>query len=159
MPASDYVKASGVRVHAGQKGRVYPPEGGEFKGGEIWFGRAPVKGIDTHLYALLKIAADELKISIFASSVDTGTHAKSSRHYRGCAVDIAAVGLVDEPLKPARLTNAFALRLAWWFAALGFEPYENGPWPAVLFGPPRSELNRTKLDHRDHIHASLAKPP
>lgn len=150
MPIADYLRATGVRVHGGEVGEVYKNVG------KITFARAPIKGADENLFACLKIAADQLKLWIGCSSIDTGTHTKGSRHYTGRAADISEVTpMTDSSPNAAFLTNSDAVRLVTYLLEEGFHVGEGKPWAAVLFGPPRSRWNSSIVDHRDHVHVSI----
>lgn len=153
MPLSDYLTASGHRVHGGEQGLVYTNVG------RIWFSKAPKVGIDSNLLAVLKIAVDQLHLTININSVDTGTHSPSSRHYSGRAADINKVGPILGQREQATLTNPHALRLARFLLANGFRIGEGGPWAAVLFGPVHTALNPTGISHDTHLHASLPWAP
>lgn len=151
MIAPTLLIASGRRVLAGQSGEVH------IGAGKISIARAPIHGVDDHLWLILKLAVDDLRLPVLVSSVDTGQHVPGSRHYDGRAVDISKVGLAGGRWKPATLNNADAGHLANWLLANGFRIGEGGPWPAILFGPPHTRLNPSSIDHSTHLHVSLPK--
>jgi hypothetical protein len=146
------LKASGARILAGIAGSVYHHHG------QILITRAAVKGIDSNLLRVLEAAVDDLEISIEINSIDTGAgqHVPTSRHFHGCAVDIDRVGLVGHPLEEAHIANKEARELVQWLIDHGFVAgHENGPYPAVLFGPVGCKWNRTQIGHVSHLHVSL----
>lgn len=153
MPVADYLKPSGQRRFKGQAGWLY--EGA----GRIHVARAPVKGVDSHLWALLKLAVDALKIDLNISSIDTGQHATNSRHYDGRAVDISRVGEAGKVWRPATLLNADAVRLVQWLMKQGVKVGEGRPQPALLFGPVGHKWNSSRVNHADHLHLSLPRAP
>lgn len=150
MPVSDFDRASGVLIRRGMIGRVYTNVG------IIHCDRAPRRGLDSHLWAVLKIAVDQTGSHIHISSIDTGKHAKLSRHYRGLAADLWKIGPVGDTPRRADLANPQAVRFARYLAANGFRYKEYGPWGCVLLGPPESAYNETSVDHEDHLHVSIS---
>jgi hypothetical protein len=153
MPVEEYLTASGRRVHGGEAGVVYSETG------TILFHRAPVKGIDENLFAVLKIAVDQMGLYLVISSIDTGHHVPGSRHYDGRAADISRVGSSSRTVKSAGLSNPFASRLATYLQRHGFRVGEGGPWPGLLWGPVQSPLNPTSIPHDTHLHCSLPRRP
>jgi len=154
VPISDYLRASGTRVHAGETGQVY------LNVGKIAISKASIRGMDANLFAVLKIVVDQLTLSINVNSVDTGQHAKGSRHYVGRAVDINKISRMgDTTPDQAMLTNLLAREMVEYLLAEGFHVGEGKPWAAVLFGPPRTRWNTSKADHTTHLHMSLAPRP
>lgn len=154
MPISDYLRASGILIHAGETGELYENVG------RLTVSKAAIRGIDLHLWAVLKICADELKLWLNVNSIDTGRHVPKSRHYQGRAADVNQVTPIAASTgSPAVLTNPAALLLIDYLLAGGFYVGEYRPWPAVLFGPPKTRWNPSRVDHRTHLHCSLAPKP
>lgn len=158
MPLTDFLNASGQRVHAGQVGRVYD------KVGEIWISKASIKGVDANLWGCLKHCVDVLGLKIQVNSTDTGFHVANSRHYQGRAVDInridRAPGGPGAPTHVAELANVEALRLVNYLLAHGFgigERKRGTSQPGIIFGPPGHRFNPTLLEHSTHLHVSLPK--
>lgn len=151
---SDYLRASGVLVHKGETGEVYENVG------RINISKASIRGMDQNLFACLKIVVDQLKLAINVNSIDTGAHAKGSRHYVGRAADINKISdVADTTPDQAMLTNPKALEMVEYLLAEGFHVGEGKPWAAVLFGPPRTRWNPSTSDHTTHLHLSLAPRP
>ncbi len=154
MPISDYLRATGILVHAGETGEVYENVG------RITISNAAIRGVDQNMWACLKIAVDELKLAINVNSIDTGAHAKGSRHYVGRAVDINKISAVgDTTPDQAMLSNPKAREMIEYLLAEGFHIGEGKPWAAILFGPPRTRWNPSTSDHTTHLHMSLAPKP
>ncbi len=155
MPASEYLHASGIKVHAGEEGLLYRGTG------RIYCSKASLRGIDSHLFAVLKMAVDQLHLSINVNSVDTGEHAKNSRHYRGMAVDInkvISVGPGEPEWEQATLANKAAMKLFYWLRSAGFcvgERVEGRSVPGLIFGPTHSRYNPTSISHDTHLHVSV----
>lgn len=145
--------ASGVKVHAGQKGLIY--EGA----GQIYFKKAARRGIDSHLFACLKIAVDQTKLAVEVNSVDTGGYVVGSRHWDGRAVDIHIVVKSGNNLGTpnANLANQEASKFYKFLMQNGFHVSESRPWAAVIWGPVHSATNPTDIDHSLHLHVSLGK--
>ena len=160
MPLSDFRVGSGQRVHAGKKGKLYPPPGKVGGGGAIYVSRAAVRGPDAHLWAALKVAVDVLDLAIQVNSIDTGQHSPNSRHYAGLAVDINKVGERRDSWQQATMTNPFAVELVDLFLHAGWQIGEGDPFRAgILLGPPRTKWNSSGIDHSTHLHLSLARLP
>lgn len=153
MPVDQYLVAAGRRRFAGQAGILYANVG------QLHVSKAPTKGVDENLWAVLKTAVDTLRLALNINSIDTGKHVPTSRHYTGRAVDINKVGAAGTVWRQATLHNSDAMRLVRWLQAHGFRAGEGGPWPAVIFGPPHSALNPTGVDHSSHLHVSLPLSP
>lgn len=158
MPLTDFLNASGQRVHAGETGCVYN------RVGQIWISRASVKGVDANLWGALKHCVDVLGLKINVNSVDTGGHVANSRHYQGRAVDINRIDRVGSPFVApshvAELANVEALMLVNYLLAHGFgigERKRNQSQPGVIFGQPGYKWNPTSLDHSTHLHVSIVK--
>jgi hypothetical protein len=153
MPLSDYLIASGQRVHGGETGQLYHHEG------EIRVSTAARVGADSNLWAVLKIAVDALKLKLNILSIDTGAHVAGSRHYDGRAVDISQIGPVGAIWSACTPANSYAVQLVNYLLAHGFKAGEgpHNPGPALLFGPPRTSLNPSDVAHRHHLHVSLGK--
>lgn len=144
------LKASGARILKGISGSVYK------HGGQILITKAAVKGIDSNLLKILEAVVDDLGIVITLDSIDTGEHVPASRHYHGTAVDIDRVYAVGQEPKIANLANYEARKLVVWLIDQGFTAgHENGPYPAVLFGPVGTKWNQTRIAHQNHVHVSL----
>jgi hypothetical protein len=155
MPLTDFLNASGQRVHAGVTGEIYTSPTGE-----IWIGKAAIRGVDTMLWGVLKHCVDVLGLRIWCSSIDTGQHAPASRHYQGRAVDISRVCKKGQPGDLATVENPEAVRLVNYLLAHGFrigERYRGQQQPGVIFGPPHTKWNPIAGDHTHHIHVSLPK--
>lgn len=151
MPISDYLRATGILILAGEEGQVY------LNVGKIAITKAPIRGLDQNLFAVLKIVVDELKLSIQVNSVDTGKHAQNSRHYVGRAADINKISVMgDTTPDQAMMSNPKAREMVEYLLAGGFHIGEGKPWAAILFGPPRTRYNPTTSDHTTHLHMSLA---
>ncbi len=154
MPISDYLRATGVLIHAGETGVLYSNVG------RIIVAKAAIRGIDQNLWACLKIAVDHLKLDVNVNSIDTGQHVQNSRHYQGRAADINKFSVVgDETPDQAMLTNPKALQMVEYLLIEGFHVGEGKPWAAILFGPPRTRWNPSRIDHTTHLHVSLAPKP
>lgn len=151
MPLEDLKHASGVRILKGNRGTVY-----KSATGEVIFRRAPTTGIDQNLFGVLKATATHLGIVMVVSSIDTGKHATHSRHYSGCAADIAQLAEFGKKPAAVRWPDALADELAHWLRFCGFKPYEGGDWPCCLWGAPHTAGNQTAVDHRDHLHVSIS---
>jgi len=146
--------ASGVLVHKGDSGpSIYSNTG------VIDIQTAAIRGVDAHLWGCLKIAADQLTLCLNVNSIDTGKHAKRSRHYEGRAVDINHIQRPQGAVQQATMGNPHARRLALYLLGSGFKVGEGGNWPAILFGPPHSAYNPTGVDHSTHMHVSLPRRP
>lgn len=122
--------------------------------------RPPIRGIDSHLWACLKILVDQQQLHIEINSVDTGKHAPHSRHYRGLAVDIWKAGDVNlptdgVPLPLATVANRALIRAVYYLRAHGWRHEEGGPWSAVLLGEANTPLNHTSVSHATHLHLSI----
>lgn len=152
MPIEEFQRGSGIRVHAGEAGTVYENVG------RLVFRKAAIKGIDQNLFAAFKIVADQHGLVIVSSSIDTGKHTTGSRHYLGCAADIVEVYPVGGTPLPATLANPHCIVMVEAFHAAGWRWGEGGPWGGVLIGPAMSERNRSKINHLDHCHVSVARP-
>lgn len=143
-----------MRVFAGHAGLWH--DSGK---GKIWCARVPEQGIERKLLDYLIEMVDEQRLSIIISSVDTGRHVKTSRHYSGRAADVSDVHVYGEDPQAATLHNPHAVAAVQWFIDQGFVAgRENGAYNAVLFGPVGTKTNHTKVDHSDHFHASIWKP-
>ncbi len=149
MPLTDYLTASGQRVHGGQQGLVYS------NAGRIWISTPAHIGIDSNLFACLKICVDILHLSINVNSIDTGQHSLNSRHYTGRAADINKVGPILGSQQQATLTNPHAQRLVHYLMANGFRAGEGGPWASILWGPIHTSLNPSSINHSTHLHCSV----
>jgi hypothetical protein len=150
---SDFKWASGVLVHADSSGVQYTAQG------QIVFEKPDPKGIDSSLFAVLKIAVDHLHIAINVNSLTTGTHVPTSRHYSGRAADINRIGSMDGPMMQSTLQNAQALRLVAFLRQNGWHLGEGGPWPGLFLGPPHTGLNVCGVDHSRHLHVSIPRRP
>ena len=150
-----YLIASGNLVLVGQTGRIH--DASEKDGGILEIARAPIRGIDSHLWMAIKTAVDELKLHVILSSIDTGTHAVNSRHYTGRAADSNRIGSANGMVMVASSRNDHAVRLVQWLLAHGFHIGEGKPWAAILFGPVQSHFNPTDIDHSTHLHLSLPR--
>ena len=155
MPIADFLAASGVRVHAHEIGLLYASEG------SLWVSKPAIRGIDSHLFACLKIACDECQLALNVNSIDTGEHAPNSRHYQGRAVDINKVVVSGQSFKAtgaqATLENPRALKLLHYLLAQGFRIGEGGAWPGLFFGPPHTRYCPIAVDHSRHLHVSLPR--
>ena len=152
MPGfEELLHPSGVRILAGESGRIYRNVG------EVWIDTPARTGIDSNLWGVLKASADALRLILHVSSIDTGRHSRTSRHYVGLAADVWRVGPAGKAPPVVTADDPVCERLAWWLWNKGMCHYENGPWPAVLYGPPRSAYNKTSSDHSDHLHLSLPR--
>jgi hypothetical protein len=158
MPLQDFLEPAGTLVHAGETGCVYS------KVGQIWISRAATRGVDANLWGALKHCVDVLGLKINVNSIDTGQHARNSRHYQGRAVDINRVddvgGPSTAPMIHATLANPYAVRLVNYLLANGFgigERKRGQSQDGVIFGPPGHKWNPTTSDHHHHVHISLVK--
>ena len=147
---------AGVRRFAGDAGIWYHnPEGGI-----IECVTAPTKGVDANLFGCLKVQVDRMKIHIVISSVDTGKHARTSRHYAGLAVDICRIGPVGQSPVPIVTASSLQARsYVAWLLAHGYKIGEgkSNPGPGVLWGPVHSHYNPSGIGHSDHVHQSLGR--
>lgn len=154
MPISDYLRATGILILAGEEGQVY------LNVGKIAITKPAIRGMDQNMFACLKIAVDALKLSIQVNSIDTGFHSVRSRHYTGRAVDINKISVMgDTTPDQAMMTNKHAREMVEYLLAGGFHIGEGKPWAAILFGPPRTRWNPSTSDHTAHLHLSLAPKP
>ena len=153
MPIESFLNASGIRIKRGMKGLVYDGTG------QIYFSKAPKIGIDSNLWACLKIAVDQTGLAVEVSSVDTGRHVPGSRHYQGRAADIHVVIRVGNKLvgTNANLANAEASKFYHYLLDHGFHVGEGRAWPAVIWGPPHTHTNPTGIPHDSHLHVSLPR--
>lgn len=162
MPVDDYVVASGVRVHDNESGRLY------HNVGELFVDHASIRGIDSHLWAVLKICADQLEYRIRLSSIDTGLHVRNSRHYQGRAADIWFVAPAGGEVGPngglgkgkANTNNPYANRLVAYLLDHGFhagERHGRVSVPGILFGPVGTRWNPSRVNHDDHLHVSVVQ--
>ena len=164
MPVTDYLEPSG-RFTKKARGLAYRASG------IIWVKRGTHgQGVDEHLWAILKLMADQLRIAIAVSSLNTGTHSPNSRHFWGLAADLSrlaeydsSLGLMEREVEslleknPVTMRNPQEPRIVSWLLRNGFQAGEGRPRPAFLYGPPRSRYNPSTVDHTDHIHISLAR--
>lgn len=153
MPLADFFEATGTRIMKGATGRCYHSQRGA-----IYIRRGAAVGIDESLWDMLKHLVEELGVSLHISSIDTGKHAKTSRHHFGCAADVFEVGNGYEDLEPCVPGSRVTERIVRYLFARGVLTGEGRPTPAVLFGPPRSLWNRSAVDHSDHLHLSIPRP-
>lgn len=152
MPLSDYRYPSGLRVHAGEKGQVYANRGA------IYFARAPVHGPDANLFGALKWLVDHLECALQVSSVDTGQHVPSSRHYVGLAADLSRIGPSRAKWTSFTVHNELGLELVRLCLASGWHIGEGHPEQAgILLGPVHTQYNTSAVDHADHCHISIAR--
>lgn len=158
MSIQELERASGRRIMKGLEGKVYPPPG-LTTSGSIIFQKAPVVGIDQNLYGVLKAAADTLSLCLSVSSIDTGIHIPTSRHYQGRAADVDLIGPSAEKLTEVRVGEPSSEKLAHWLFSSGFHYGEGGPWPAILFGDPHTLRNPSAIPHAHHIHVSIGPLP
>lgn len=143
-----------MRVFAGTAGLWY--DSGK---GKIWCARAPDQGIERKLLDITIEMVEEKGFSIVISSVDTGRHVKSSRHYSGRAADVSDVHAYGSVPQPATMHNPHAIAAVQWLIDQGFVAgREKGAYNAVLFGPVGTKWNKTRVDHSDHFHASIWRP-
>lgn len=155
MPAdnwADLLCASGERRFGKQGGVWFDADGGK-----IVCLTPPNKGIDSHLFGVLKVVVVQLHLVIHLTSVDTGGHVRNSRHYYGRAVDIGSVyhhgpGV---PERAATLDNSDAVEMVHYLLEHGFKVGEGKPTPAIIFGPPGTKWNPTRIEHAHHLHCSL----
>jgi len=158
MPLAEFRYASGHKVHAGDKGRVYPPKGYVGGGGVIYVLRAAIHGPDANLWGALKVASDDLNVTLQVNSFDTGTHSPNSRHYAGLAADINKMGDKRSTWQQVTMNNRFAVEFVDLFLAAGWRIGEGDPTRAgILLGPPHSRWNPTGIDHTTHLHLSIAR--
>lgn len=140
-----------MKLFAGRRGVWY-----DSKRGKIYCRRAPVHGIEQRLFLALCQMVDANGFSIVLSSVDTGKHVPTSRHYSGRAADISDIHVYGHAPEAATLANPHAVAAVDWLIADGFVPaHERPPHDAVLFGPIATKYNATPEDHSDHVHASI----
>jgi hypothetical protein len=140
-----------MRVNKGKAGEWY-----NSGVGKIYCAHAPKLGIQERLLNILKVMVDANHFSIVLSSVDTGTHAKSSRHYSGRAADISDIHVYGQHSRPVTVDNPDAWQAVRWLVDYGFRAgRENGPYDAVLLGPVKTRYNMTASDHSDHMHVSI----
>lgn len=140
-----------MRVNAGKSGTWY--DSGKAK---IYCQKAPKVGIEQRLLNILIALVEAKKLSISINSVDTGKHVPSSRHYAGRAVDINDIHVYGGPPFTASLSNPNAVDALQWLVEYGFRAgRENGPYDAVLLGPPGQPYNRTLVSHSTHMHVSI----
>jgi hypothetical protein len=148
---SPYLCASGDRILKGVTGKVHDGPG------QIWIRKAPLVGIDRHLFTLLTLSVDALGIGMSLDSIDTGRgiHTPGSRHFDGRAADCDLMGARGGPLLPATLLNRYVRRYVLFLLARGFQVGENGPHAAILWGPVGSKYNTSDKSHLSHVHTSI----
>lgn len=150
---SAYLKASGQRVNKGKIGTWF--DDGH---GKLACIKAPRIGIDEHLLLLAQAVASDLGLVLTINSVDTGKHVPGSRHYDGRAFDTDEMHAYGQEPELVSAANAHAVALVDHLVLCGFTAgHENGPYPAVLFGPVGTHWNATTIDHSSHVHVSVYK--
>lgn len=149
----DYRVGIGKRVLAGVDGLMYAGEG------QIHFYRPPRVGIDLALWAALKAAVDVLEIRLRVREIDAASvHVRNSRHYIGCAADIDLCAYMGDPWKTATLENGALLKLHGWYRKHGWAIGEPSGRPGLILGPVHTRFNPTGINHRTHMHVSVARP-
>jgi hypothetical protein len=151
------LRGCGLKVAIGASGLVHDGAGAiRIREGAV------IHGIDKVLWRWLILAADELRVAIYISSGDSGTHVPNSRHYLGLAVDISRIGRPGGTLEPVTIQNGLAVQFAAWTLSHGFRARErvsNKSVAGILFGPAGYRWNPSQIDHSDHIHWSILRPP
>jgi len=147
-----WLKGSGTRIRKGWLGKV------QCGSGILEVRKAPAIGIDAHLWSVWQEVVAGTGLHVTIDSCDTGQHAKSSRHYVGCATDTDAIGLPGEVLQPVTAENPHAIKLVQYVLARGWKNHEMGAWPGVLLGPVHTQFNATGAPHVHHIHLSIERP-
>lgn len=149
-----YEIGSGVRILKGKTGTLYTG-----KKGSIIVAKAARVGVDSHLWAALSLAVEAVGICVVLNSIDTGTHAPTSRHYVGCAVDSDSMGSDHLRLTAVTVANPHAIALVKWLLAQGWKNHEGGPFPGLMLGDVHTTYNATGVPHSHHLHVSIQRPP